>query len=65
MNMVCEKCGRNPQEGVTLHRTGLKGPGKDPHWRCQSHMDIHDIDPIVLDVVSIIEKAQTPPSEIH
>lgn len=35
--MKCDKCGKGPQDGVSLYRVNEKGvPGK---WRCEKHLD--------------------------
>jgi len=35
----CEVCGKTPHvDNAALFRTGEKGAGKDPHWRCRDHL---------------------------
>lgn len=54
--MECEICGKGPMEGVSIHRTGKKGPGQDPHWRCESDMPkAKVVDQEVAELVAIIE----------
>jgi len=56
--MRCEVCGGSPfndDNPVTLYRTGEKGPGKDPHWRCEADGGKDKQDPEVLEVTQIIE----------
>jgi hypothetical protein len=36
--MKCEICGKGPQDGTTIWRTGDKGPGQEPHWRCDADL---------------------------
>lgn len=36
--MTCEKCGVSVGS-APLFRTGRKGPGEHPHWRCEWCMD--------------------------
>lgn len=53
---VCETCKQGPEHGVGIYRTGEKGPGKNPHWRCSAHLPSnHEVDPEVAEVTAIIE----------
>ncbi len=53
---VCEVCKKGPQDDVAVYRTGKRGPGEDPHWRCSADMPKDaNIDPEVLQVVGVIE----------
>jgi hypothetical protein len=31
---ICEVCKKGPKDHVALYRTGPKGIGNNPHWRC-------------------------------
>lgn len=44
--LCCEVCGVSGQT-VAMHRSGPKGKGMDPHWRCESCLDAPP-DPVVL-----------------
>lgn len=62
--MKCEICGQGPMNGVTVYRTGEKGSGKDPHWRCQFHMTAEQRpDDEVASLVAIIERDNESPTE--
>lgn len=37
--VVCEVCGQGPEIGIAIYRTGGKGPGVNPHWRCDAHIE--------------------------
>ena len=54
---VCEICGQGPgTNGTALYRTGKKGPGENPHWRCSVHKtDEVVVDPLVAEVTGLIE----------
>jgi hypothetical protein len=53
---VCEICKKGPANDVALYRTGEKGPGKDPHWRCSEDLPKNfQVDKEVLTVVAVIE----------
>lgn len=53
---VCEICKKGPKENVAIYRTGEKGPGKDPHWRCSEDLpETYNVDQEVLTVVATIE----------
>ena len=55
----CEVCKKSPhQDGIALFRTGEKGPGVDPHWRCRDHLTM-PIDP----VVEVVCDALCPPTK--
>lgn len=55
---VCEVCKKGPQHDVALYRTGKKGPGEDPHWRCSLDLPKdHTVQTEVLEVVAVIEAA--------
>jgi hypothetical protein len=54
----CEVCRKGPENGVSVFRHGKKGPGENPHWRCQQHSNIENLDQEVLQVVCIIEGVQ-------
>lgn len=54
--MKCEVCGQGPQSGVTIFRTGGKGEGVNPHWRCEPHAGAQ-IDPETWNAVALIEQA--------
>lgn len=57
--MKCEICGKGPEDGTTIHRTGKKGPGEDPHWRCEADLPWNRLpDQVVSEVVAVIEQDQ-------
>lgn len=58
---VCEVCGHGPEtNGTAVYRTGEKGPGKNPHWRCSVHMPSSaPADPVVQEVVALIENSNS------
>ena len=38
-DFCCEVCKKTPNEDrIALFRTGQKGPGQDPRWRCAEHL---------------------------
>jgi hypothetical protein len=51
--MKCEVCGCGPQQDVSIYRTGGKGPGINPHWRCLQHKE--QPMPEVETLVAVIE----------
>lgn len=55
--MECEICHRSPNtHGITIYRTGEKGPGKNPHWRCVDDLkSIQQVDPGILQIAATIE----------
>lgn len=56
--LECEVCHKEPQkDGIGIYRTGEKGPGKNPHWRCKQHLDDNVIDPNVDEIVTVIEES--------
>lgn len=57
-DIKCEVCGHGPQTGHTIFRTGGKGPGVNPHWRCEQHCVAAVVDPDVQQAVAIIEAAK-------
>ena len=54
--MKCEKCGKGPQDGISLYRINEKGvPGK---WCCEKHLDPNKHpapDPETVRLVKILE----------
>lgn len=53
---VCEICKKGPEDDVAVYRTGEKGPGKDPHWRCSVDMPKEtEVSADVLTTVAAIE----------
>ena len=57
--LECEVCHKEPQkDGIGLYRTGKKGPGENPHWRCQQHANVENLDEKVLKLVYTIEGEQ-------
>lgn len=54
--VACEVCGKQPHDGTTLYRTGLKGPRHDPHWRCEVHLNGAVVPVDVTALVAIIER---------
>lgn len=54
--LKCEVCGGSPAEGISLYRTGGKGSGINPHWRCEQHLSA-PADPTVVEIVQLLEKA--------
>jgi hypothetical protein len=64
---VCEVCGKGPErDGVALYRTGAKGPGEDPHWRCSADMpDAERINPDKIIDVTVVELVSLIESDSH
>jgi hypothetical protein len=61
--MKCEICGQGPMHGTSVYRTGEKGPGKDPHWRCQFHMTHQEratVPADVMELTAVIESDNAP-----
>lgn len=59
--MKCEICGFGIADGVSLFRQNAKGePGR---WRCIDHNEI-EIDSVVIDVVSALEKEKCPRGKV-
>jgi hypothetical protein len=58
--ILCEICNQGIEHGVSLTRTGGKGPGINPHWRCFAHLPADKIDPAVQEVVAAIESGSQP-----
>ena len=54
----CEVCHKGPEDGVSIFRHGKKGPGENPHWRCQQHANVENLDEEVLKLVYTIEGEQ-------
>ena len=53
--MKCEVCGTSPLSGgYPIFRTGGKGAGINPHWRCQQHSEIV-LDQETVEIVNIID----------
>ncbi len=56
---VCETCQQGPEQGVGIYRTGEKGVGKNPHWRCSLHLpEVNNVSPEVIEVTTVIESSQ-------
>lgn len=53
--MVCEICKQGPSDGVSVFRTGKKGPGENPHWRCQADAKADQIPEEDLILAAVIE----------
>lgn len=58
-DIKCAVCGKGPIEGVTLYRTGNKGPGENPFWKCPEHIEQYKVDPAVKELTETIEKGNT------
>ena len=73
--LVCEVCGKGPRPkdgGVSIFRTGPKGPGQNPHSRCQEHLtkgtvktiealsEASGVDVTVIELVNLIESSDKP-----
>lgn len=59
----CEICGRSPKNGETVFRSGEKGAGKNPGWRCRAHLTTA-VDPEVNELVSILENRHVEDSDV-
>jgi hypothetical protein len=51
--MKCEVCGQGLMSGTSVYRTGEKGPGNNPHWRCQFHMTHQEREAVPGDVMEL------------
>lgn len=58
--LCCEVCGKSASNGHTLYRSGKKGAGVNPHWRCSEHMNMQEVSPDVREVVEAVEVGNTP-----
>ena len=55
--MKCEICGQGPADGISVYRTGEKGEGVDPHWRCKPHLPPHnEVDEGVIELTEHLEE---------
>lgn len=54
---ICEVCGMGPRQGIAIYRTGGKGAGVNPHWRCSVHntQDSHKVSDDVAVITAVIE----------
>lgn len=57
----CEVCGVRMLDGHPLFRTGPKGKGCDPHWRCEPCVG-EPISPTVLAITDAITLGVDPHS---
>jgi len=52
----CEICQQGPRQGIAIYRTGGKGQGVNPRWRCSLHNNQESqVADDVATVVAIIE----------
>lgn len=58
----CEVCGEEPNGERVLYRTGKKGPGENPHWRCEEHLKTEDLKALDPDLQALLSVLTQPDS---